>query len=76
VNQEEQYFFSTNVVEAVREFFLFVCNISVCTSSHTTRLRGLVLFAGRLWVRVNDNHRGINLVSFGARSCTRTTILY
>ena len=25
---------------------------------------------------VNDNHRGINLVSFGARSCNRTTILY
>jgi len=76
VNQEEQYFFFTNVVEAVREFFLFVCYMSVCTSSHTTRLGGLVLFARRLWGRSNDNHRGINLVSFGARNCSRTTILY
>ena len=42
--------------------------MSVCISSHTTRLGGLVLFAGRLWGRVNDNHRGINLVSFGARN--------
>ena len=37
--------------------------MQVCTSSHTTRLWGLVLFAERLWGRVNDNHRGINLVS-------------
>ena len=64
------------MVEAVREFILFVCYVSVYTSSHTTRLGGLVLFAGRLWGRVNDNHRGINLVPFGARSCNRTTILY
>jgi len=25
VNQEDQYFFPTNLVEAVREFFLIVC---------------------------------------------------
>jgi len=71
VNQGEWYFVSPNVWQGGEGDFI-CCEMSVCTYSRTSRLRGLVLLLGGRWGRVNDNHRVINLWALG----NTTTILW